>query len=49
MKCDICKKENCKDKVHKYVVRHNLYYDKDGELKISKSGIDKLNNNERNK
>ena len=49
IKCDVCKKIKCKDEIHKYVTRHNMYYDKDSKLKISKSGLNKLNNYERNK
>jgi hypothetical protein len=45
IKCDVCKKISCKDEIHKYVTRHNMYYDKDSKLKISKSGLNKLNNN----
>lgn len=37
--CIVCKDKDCVSEVHKYVTRHNLYYDKDGKLKISKSGI----------
>jgi len=42
-KCDVCKKISCKDEIHKYVTRHNMYYDKDSKLKISKSGLKLLN------
>lgn len=43
IKCDVCKKRSCKNEIHKYVTRHNMYYDKDSKLKISKSGLKLLN------
>lgn len=47
MNCIVCKKKKCISEVHKYVTRHNLYYDKDSKLKISKSGINYLNKYEK--
>ena len=45
IKCEVCRKK-CNSEVHKYVTRHNMYYDKDSKLQISKSWINYLNNNE---
>lgn len=46
IKCDVCRKKDCNSEVHKYVTRHNMYYDKDSKLQISKSGLKLLNKND---